>query len=517
MSPQQEIARAGDPGSSASIRKVAWTIAFGVLLNPLNSSMIAVALLQIGSVFEASLATVTWLITGFYLAGAIGPSLAGKLADLFGAKRVFVGGLVLVLASSVLTFAASSFGVLLALRIIQALGSTVSFPAGMAILRTAVAEHETGTGSSARTSAGSSGSSGSSGGSERKGSSHNISRAGSVGKPTGQIASALALVSIMANATAALGPVIGGFLVDFVDWRAVFWINIPIVLATMAFARAWLPADRKATAGMQHQEDGSGSTSAPNFWARMDMPGVLLFVAMIMALMLFLLAIPTAIHWWLLALAVAAGCALYLWERRVASPFLDTRMITANRGLRFVYMQFLGVNVIFYTLYFCMPLWLGQVQGFDPQTTGLLMLPIAGLGMVTTALAAKCNQRFGTGKTIIAGNALLVGSSLLLLLLGDQSSMWLIILVSAALGIPNGFSNMGLQAALYESADPKETGAASGLFVTFRSLGSILSASLLGMAFGEAITTDGLHLIAFTSIGLGMLLLLASLRGTRQA
>ncbi|ANY69421.1 hypothetical protein BBD42_25255 [Paenibacillus sp. BIHB 4019] len=453
------------------LRKVAWVVALGVLLNPLNSSMIAVALLQIGNAFQVNLATVTWLLSGFYLAGAVGPSLAGKLSDLFGAKKIFMSGLVLVLISSLLAIWTQNFGMLLTLRIIQALGSAVAFPAGMSMLRSTAAKH-------------------------------------SEQEHPDRISSALALVSIMANVMAAFGPTLGGILVGSVGWPSIFWINIPIALATLFIARLWLPNDQdRQTAS----SEDAFPASTPNIWSRIDIPGITLFMIMLTTLMLFLLSLSKGMSWWLLGCAIVSMVALIVWEKRAANPFLNLQMLTSNCRLRSVYVQYIGVNIVFYSLFFCIPLWLSQVKGFDPKTTGLLMLPLAGLGVIMTSVAVKCNKRFGYRTTIIAGNGLLVLSTLLLLLLGDNSSMLMIVLINAALGIPNGFNNMGLQTALYVVTPTEETGAASGLYVTFRSIGSILSTSLLGLSFGGAITSSGLHTIGLITAGLSVVLFVTSL------
>lgn len=152
----------------------------GTLLNPLNTSMIAVAVLTLGAAFRVSTITAAWLISGFYLAGAIGMPLMGRLADQFGPRRVFSLGLLLVDLTSALAPLAPAFGWLLAIRIVQAFGTASAYPAGLAIIR-------------AR---------------DRRG------RAP---------AAALGAVSIAGSVSAALGPVLGGGLVALAGWPASSW------------------------------------------------------------------------------------------------------------------------------------------------------------------------------------------------------------------------------------------------------------------------------------------------------
>ncbi|WP_165867555.1 MFS transporter [Paenibacillus pinisoli] len=450
--------------STYSLRKMTWVVALSVILNPLNSSMIAVALLGIGASYGIDVATATWLITGFYLAAAAGQPLMGKLADLLGARRVMMTGLAIVIASSLLSVWAPSFGWLLAFRIMLALGSTVAFPAGMAIIRS-FAQPAPGDGQS-------------------KG-----------------ITSSLGIISVSANVMAAFGPTLGGLLVQHSGWHSIFWINIPIALAVIVLASRWMPAD--------HRRTERGQTSG--LLRLLDVPGVLLFMGMLISFMLFLTSLGSGAIWWLLAVIPVCAVLFGLRELRTDKPFIDLRMLGRNKKLQSVYAQFAGLNIVFYSLFFSMPLWLGQVKGYDPQTAGLLMLPFAGIGMLATPIAVRIIQRWSYRPAIIAGSSALLLGTLLLLLMGEDTPIFFILLATSIVGITNGMNNMGLQTALYQHTKPSETGAASGLFQTFRSVGGILSTSLLGIAFGSTVTTAGLHTIALAGACIGAVLLFFSL------
>ncbi|MFF2889413.1 MFS transporter [Paenibacillus sp. NPDC057967] len=448
--------------STYSLRKMTWVVALSVILNPLNSSMIAVALLGIGASYGINVATATWLITGFYLAAAAGQPLMGKLADLLGARRVMMTGLTIVVASSLLSVWAPSFGWLLAFRIMLALGSTVAFPAGMAIVRS-FAQPATG------------------------------------GQPKG-MTSSLGIISVSANVMAAFGPTLGGLLVQHNGWHSIFWINIPIALAVIVLAYRWMPADRKREKG-----------SSGGLLKLLDVPGVLLFMGMLISFMLFLTSLGSGAMWWLLAVVPVFAVLFGIRELKTDKPFIDLRMLGRNVKLQSVYAQFAGLNIVFYSLFFSMPLWLGQVKGYDPQTAGLLMLPFAGIGMLATPIAVRIIQRWSYRPAIIAGSSTLLLGTLLLLFMGEDTPIFFILLATSIVGITNGMNNMGLQTALYQHTKPSETGAASGLFQTFRSVGGILSTSLLGIAFGSTVTTAGLHTIALVGACIGAVLLVISL------
>lgn len=450
--------------SKRMLNKISWVVALGVVLNPLNSSMIAVALLDIGSSFNISVSMVTWLITGFYLAAAVGQPLMGKLADLLGPKRVFISGMVLVIISSLLSIWPPSFGALLFYRVIQAFGSIVAFPAGLTIIRS-------------------------------------VSSSIQQGNTSSSSASALGVISIAANVMAAFGPTIGGVLVANSGWEAIFWINIPIAVIVLALSLFWLPRDQIKLADMSKKE----------IVHKLDIPGIGLFSMMLISFMLFLVTLSESPHWWLLAVSPLAGFLLVYRELRTKTPFLDVRMLASNVKLNSVFAKFTGLNLVFYSLFFSLPLWLGEVLKLDPQTAGLMMLPFAGMGVITTPIAVQVIRKYNYRVTLIIGSSVLVLGTLLLLLLDENTPLIVIVLIMAVIGIPNGFNNMGLQTALYRYSSPEETGTASGLYQTFRSIGSLLSTSLLGLIYGGVVTTEGLHLIAIVTVVISVILLAASL------
>jgi MFS family permease len=180
------------------------TVAVATVLNPLNTSMIAVALSELGRVFGVSASASTWLVSAFALASAVGHPLAGRLADGLGPRRVLVAGLVIAGASGLAASYAVTFPVLVALRALLALGTSTTFPAGVGVLRSLEVPD----------------------GSNRP-------------VPAGW----LGAVAMSGNLSAALGPVVGGSLIATAGWRAIFLVNVPIAIAGIGLALRHLPAD----------------------------------------------------------------------------------------------------------------------------------------------------------------------------------------------------------------------------------------------------------------------------------
>src|SRR3989442_8356573 len=309
-------------------------------------------------------------------------------------------------------------------------------------------------------------------------------------------AGTLGALSIAWSVSVALGPVLGGLLAARAGWPAIFLVNVPITAVGLLLAWRWLPAD--ATPGLATLEASPSRLLVVRTVLHMvDVPGIVLFSGLLASLLAFVLSLSGSPGWPLLPVAPIAAALLVRRERGVAEPFLNVNMLATNRPLVGVYAQFAGVNSVFYAVFFSLPLWLEQVRGFASGRAGLLLLPVAGVGVLATPIAARLISRSGPGPALITGACMLTVGSLLLLVCNATTPVLVLLAVGVVPGIPNGFNNLGLQAALYAHAPAHHMGAASGQFQTFRYLGAILSTSLLRLAFGTTVTSHRLHLISY--------------------
>jgi MFS family permease len=417
-------------------------VALGVVLNPLNSTMIAIALVGLQHEFEVGVATSSWLISGFYLAASIGQPLMGRFVDLFGARRLFIGGLALQCVVSVLATAAPGFWWLVAMRVLQGIGSSTAFPAALVLIR-------------------------------------ETARKLSDKPPAG----ALAALTVSASMTAVLGPALGGLLMTLAGWRAIFLVNLPLTLIGMAAALRVLPRDPKP----------ERRSSFGQVVKLIDVPGIVLFGGTVATFLVFLLSAAVNPRWWLLPLGAALAIGLVWRELRAATPFLDVRGIAANRALASVLGQQGGVNLVFYCLAFGLPMWLETVRGFDPGAVGLLVLPLTLSGVLVAPLATRLIRRRGSRAVLLLGTAILLAATFQLQFVGDATPIALVVLVVVLLGFPNGFNNIGLQTALYDASPPDRAGSTGGLFQLFRYLGAIGATTVLALVFETNLSSDGLH------------------------
>ncbi|WP_175734212.1 MFS transporter [Burkholderia ambifaria] len=438
------------------------TIALGTLLNALNSSMIAVALVNIQQAFASHGAAqervdTLWLVSGLYLATAAGQPTMGRLADRFGAKRIFCVGLAIVLLASSLAPFAPTLGWLVAWRVALGVGTSAAYPAGMAMIRAWSQQHANGA------------------------------------TPTG----GLGAISIAAQVAVAFGPPLGGALVQFAGWRAIFWINVPIVLAAFLFAWLWIPAD-----------PAYRGAPARSTLTELDLPGVALFVLTLASLLLFLQSVSREPDWPLLAATLVLVPLLICRERQAEAPLIDIRMLADNRPLLGTYLRCVGTYAVFYAIFYALPMWLQEARGLLAADAGLVMLPVAGIGTVTTMLATRIVHRRGARPVLVIGTALLCIGSVVMSQMTSSLPIAAIVLLSVIFGIPNGFNNLGNQATLYQSTPRGRIGTSAGLYRTAQYVGGSLSFALVSLTLGHPASDRGLRELAVVLAVISVLLLL---------
>lgn len=423
----------------------------GSALNPVNSSLIATALVPIAHGVGIPIGQTATLVTALYLASAIAQPTAGKAAEVFGPRRVFVTGILAVAAGGLVGGLAQNLLTLLVSRVLIGLGTSCAYPTAMLLIR-------------------------------------KRAREAGMKQPPGGVLGGL---QIAGTATASLGLPVGGLVVGALGWRAVFLINLPVAVIALAATLAWVEPDGPLE-----------RRRAREIAVRLDAVGITGFAAAMLALLIFLFELPTA-HWWILAVSVALWVADILWELRAASPFLDVRLLAARPALTAVYVRFGLVMLCQYVVLYGITQWIEAVRGFSESASGLLLLPMTLVGGIVIAPVSRRN--LVRGPVIAAALACLIGSAGVLLL---DSGSWigLVVVLTVVFGASMGFAGAGYQTALYTHAPAEQLGTASGLLRTFGYVGSIASSAITGMVFHSHVTDHGVHLIAWIMIGISLVL-----------
>jgi len=430
-------------------------VLIGPVLNPINTSMIAVALVPISHDLHVATSVVVWLVAGLYLASAIAQPTMGKLADVFGPKRVYLVGLVVVLIAGFLPNIWHDFSAVLISRILIGIGTSAAYPSSMALIRDQSTRLERQT-------------------------------------PPALLSG----ISIAGQTTAAVGPVLGGLLIGAFGWQSIFLVNIPLAAIALVTAIMWVPSDKT-----RPERTGPKPTLRD-----IDPIGIVLFAGALASLLVFLLDLKLSMLW-LVGMTIVLVAALLWWSLRSEHPFIDIRMLRRNGALSRTYLRMLLIYFGAYTMMYGFSQWVQGSAGYSADEAGFIQLPTAVLAALTSIMIAK-NRRLRL-PLVLSGLIPFFGG-VLLIFLHASSPLILLLLVAAIFGVPQGLASVSNQQALYRQAPGDQLGTASGLSRTAVYLGSILSSAAIGLAFPSAPTDSGLHgLGVAVAIVVGLAALLA--------
>jgi EmrB/QacA subfamily drug resistance transporter len=435
----------------------------GFLMIILDQTIVNVALPSIQSDLHFSQSNLAWVVNAYLIAFGGLLLLVGRLGDLIGRRRIFLIGLTVFTSASLVCGLSQSQGLLIGARFAQGIGGamTAAVILGMIVMM--------------------------------------------FPKPSEQ-AKAIGVYSFVAAAGGAIGLLAGGVLTQAINWHWIFFVNLPIGIATGVFATRLLPADEGI--GLEHGADA---------------PGALLLVS---ALMLAVYTIVEASHYgWgsahtlgFGAIAVVSLVAFGVRQARAANPLMPLRVFRSRTVTVANLIQALMVAGIF-GMFFLGALYLQRVLRYDAVEVGLAFLPVAlGIAALSLRFAARLMMRFGARQTMIAGLTL-VAAGLVLFRGAPVGAHYVTDLLPAMvlLGTGAGLAFPSLMTLAMSAATPEDSGLASGLVNTTQQVGGALGLAVLAtlattrtnhlLAHGTSTAdslTGGYHL-AFT-IGVGLVL-----------
>jgi MFS family permease len=423
----------------------------GSALNPINSSLIATALVPIAAGVHVPVGQTAVLIASLYVASAIGQPTAGKAAEVFGPRRVFLTGIVLVLLGGLVGGFAPSLPVLLLSRVLIGFGTSCAYPTAMLLIR-------------------------------------RRATAAGLQTPPGGILGGLQIAGI---ATVSLGLPIGGVLVQFLGWQSVFLVNVPVALIALVATLTGVPRDAPAE-----------RRTAGQLASALDVTGILGFALAMTSLLLVLSELPQ-VNWLLLVATVVLWTATALWELRAKTPFLDLRLLAANAALTRTLLRFGLVSLFAYVIMYGLTQWLEAAKGLPESAAGLLLLPMTIIG---GTVVLPISRRGLVRGPLLWAAILSAGAAVGMLFLPTAAWVVLTLFVVIAVGLAQGASSSN-QIALYSQAPAAVLGTAAGLMRAFGYLGSIGSSAITGIVFHTRVTDAGVTTIAWVMVGLSVVLL----------
>jgi EmrB/QacA subfamily drug resistance transporter len=397
----------------------------------MDTTIINVALPSIGRDFHAAVSGLQWTVDAYLLVMASLLMLSGSVGDRVGRRTVFQAGLALFTLGSLACSLAPSLGWLIAFRALQAVGGSMLNPVAMAIVTNTFTD-------------------------------------------PAERARAIGFWGSTFGLSVAVGPIVGGALVDSTGWRGVFWINIPVGIAAIVLTALFVPESRAAVK------------------RRLDPAGQLLVIAALAALSFAIIEGPD-LGWGSpaivagFAVAVAAVAGLLVWSARAAQPLLDLRFF---RSLPFSGAAVTAVSGMcaFAGFLFLITIYLQEVRGYSALRAGLYLLPMALVMACSAPLCGRMIAARGTRLPLLIAGTGLVAGGVMLTFLSAASASWYILLSAVVFGIGMGWVNAPVTNNAVAGMPRARAGTASGIASASRQLGSSL-----GVAITGSVLAAGLH------------------------
>ena len=400
-------------------------LAISQLMVVLDATIVNVALERIQQALSfESQDDLQWVVTGYALTFGGFLLLGGKLADRIGRRRVFIGGAALFAFASLLGGITESSGLLIAARALQGLGGALMSPAALSLLTVVFAE-----------------------GKERD--------------------RALGIWAGITAGGAALGLLLGGVLTEYLSWRWVFFVNLPIAAVAITGALRFVPESR--------DEQARG----------FDVLGAVLATGGLMSLVFGLAKFnddgySAGLKTVFFVTAVVLLAAFYAWQRRAPEPLLPFR-IFRNRSVLGADLGILLVGAGIFAVFFFLTLWMQVLNGYSPIRTGLAFLPFPFIIGIGAALSSNLLGKVGPRPLVIAGPLIAASGLLHLGLRLDPGSSYLTVVVPSfvliALGM--GLSFVAVTSSAVAGVAQSDAGVASALLNSGQQVGGAIGLALL--------------------------------------
>ena len=437
-------------------RMILVTCCLALFISTLDNTIANVALPRIGKDLSAGTSALQWVVDGYIVVRGCLLLSAGAAGDRFGRRRVFRLGLAGFGIGSLLCSLAPDVGALIAFRVIQALGGCFLVPSSLALITDAYPDRA-------------------------------------------QRARAIGIWSATTAASTGLGPPLGGLLVDYLGWRSVFWVNIPIVIVAIALATRYADEGRR---------DANRT---------LDARGQVLVAILLVTLTSGFIQASNAgwtspVVLTLFTVAALAGAGFVVTELRVDQPLLDPRLFR-SRPFTGAAAVATTAFVVFAGFLFVNTLYLQDTLGYSPLVAGLLVAPSTLGNVVLAPLSGRMTAAAGARRPVaLAAVALVAGSLLLAAGASRHADLPALLVGYVLIGSGVGLVNTPITDAAVAGLPPERAGVAGAVTSTFRQVGNSLGVALLGtlLATGSS-PVVGLRTAYLTAAGFAALTLVVGL------
>jgi EmrB/QacA subfamily drug resistance transporter len=391
-------------------------------LTPFMDSATNVALPAISHEFAMDAITLSWIRTAYLLAAAMFLVPFGKVADIYGRKKIFTYG------TAVFTFAAlfiglsTSSAMLVSIRVVQGIGSAMIFGTGVAILTSVF--------------------------------------------PPGERGRVLGINVAAVYLGLSLGPSIGGLLTQQLGWRSIFLITVPLGLVVIGFVLWQLKGEWAEAQGES-----------------LDLIGSAIYALSLVALMVGVSRLPALLGAGLIVAGVAGLSVFVAWELRATNPVLNIKLLTSNRTFAFSNLAALINYSATSAVAFLLSLYLQYIKALTPQQAGLTLIAQPVVQAAISPVAGRLSDRVEPRIVASAGMACTAVGLALMVLVGPGTPLWTIIIRLALLGFGFALFSSPNMNAVMGSVSRRYYGVASGMLGTMRLMGQMLSQGIAMLLF----------------------------------
>ena len=419
-----------------------WTIATGTFFSVVDHGSVLIALPGIESHFDATLESVQWVVVAYALVISVLLLPMGRLGDVIGRRRVYIIGTAIFVVGSLGATLSPTLGVLIVMRVLQGIGAGMVQGCGMGMMIAAFPDSER-------------------------------------GKALGTHLSIVGLGAIA-------GPAIGGFLVAWLGWQSVFFINVPA--GCLVLILSWFVLERGTTAGQY----GRGQNTSFD-WTGAAVSGVFLLI------LLLVVGNGNGLGWQSAPVIVGAVAVVVLlaffvwWEMRVGAPMLELRLF-ANRifgmGAAAAWLSFFGSSAA----RFMMPFYLQRVLGYSPEQVGLMMIPAAVCMVILGPLSGRLSDRFGWQALTVGGSALTAAGAFVLAFgIQERSPVWFVIGTMMMQSSGTGLFNSPNNSSIISVVDRSRYGVVSALTQLIRNSANVVSVAVATTIVVSTMATYGVE------------------------
>jgi len=391
-------------------------------LFPFMGSAVNIALPTIGRELSLDTVTLSWIATAYILASATLLIPFGRIADIYGRKRVFTYGIIIFTVSSLLLGITSSSTVIISFRVLQGIGGAMIAGTGVALLTSVY--------------------------------------------PANEIGKALGINVAATYAGLSLGPVLGGVLTQHFGWRSIFFINVPLGLLVIGVTLWKLKGDWAGAKG-----------------EKFDFAGSTIYSLALVALVYGFTILPSMLGIWLIVAGAIGLSAFVKWEMKTRTPILDIKLFRNSRVFTFSNLAALINYCATFAVAFLISLYLQYIKGLNPQSAGLILVTMPAVQAILSPAAGWLSDKIEPRALASAGMALTTTGLVLFTFLNGDTQLEFIIAGLIVLGVGFALFSAPNTNAVMSSAPKRAYGVASATLATMRQVGMVLSMGIVMLMF----------------------------------